>query len=62
MAKEKRGTKRLCESCGGKFYDLGRDPIVCPTCETPFIIKKPKPESKPKVAFSKWRSQTQSRR
>jgi uncharacterized protein (TIGR02300 family) len=23
-------------SCGAKFYDLGRDPIVCPKCGTVF--------------------------
>lgn len=49
MIKDKRGTKRLCESCGNKFYDLGREPIVCPLCETPFIIEKPKPKPKPKA-------------
>ncbi len=49
MIKDKRGTKRLCESCGKKFYDLGREPIVCPLCETPFIIEKPKPKPKPKA-------------
>ena len=48
MNKEKRGTKRLCESCGNKFYDLGRDPIVCPVCETPFVPVKPKPKAEPK--------------
>ncbi|GBE44733.1 protein of unknown function [bacterium BMS3Bbin10] len=50
MIKDKRGTKRLCESCGKKFYDLGRDPTVCPICDAPFIIEKPKPKPKPKAA------------
>ena len=36
MAKPELGTKRLCASCGAKFYDLGKDPIVCPKCETVF--------------------------
>lgn len=36
MAKPDLGTKRLCGSCGAKFYDLGKDPIVCPKCETVF--------------------------
>jgi uncharacterized protein (TIGR02300 family) len=29
-----RGTKRTCQnsSCGARFYDLARDPIVCPMC------------------------------
>jgi len=26
----------LCASCGAKFYDLSKDPIVCPKCETVF--------------------------
>jgi uncharacterized protein (TIGR02300 family) len=30
------GTKRICQSCGTKFYDLLRDPIVCPKCQTEF--------------------------
>jgi len=48
MSKEKRGTKRLCESCENKFYDLGKTPIICPVCEAPFVEEKPKP--KPKAA------------
>ncbi|MEW5965140.1 MAG: TIGR02300 family protein [Pseudomonadota bacterium] len=32
--KQARGTKRTCQSteCGARFYDLDRDPIVCPIC------------------------------
>jgi uncharacterized protein (TIGR02300 family) len=30
--KAARGTKRLCEACQVRFYDLWRDPIVCPAC------------------------------
>jgi uncharacterized protein (TIGR02300 family) len=36
VAKPDLGTKRLCASCGAKFYDLGKDPIICPKCETVF--------------------------
>jgi uncharacterized protein (TIGR02300 family) len=36
VAKPELGTKRLCGSCGAKFYDLSKDPIVCPKCETVF--------------------------
>jgi uncharacterized protein (TIGR02300 family) len=34
--KEARGTKRTCqnEDCGSKFYDLNKDPIICPACQT----------------------------
>jgi uncharacterized protein (TIGR02300 family) len=31
--KAERGTKRVCQSCGSKFYDLHRDPIICPACQ-----------------------------
>lgn len=48
MSKELRGIKRICESCGNRFYDLGRDPIVCPVCETVFVLEKPKPKAEPK--------------
>jgi uncharacterized protein (TIGR02300 family) len=34
--KTERGTKRTCQSasCSARFYDLNRDPIVCPICGT----------------------------
>jgi uncharacterized protein (TIGR02300 family) len=34
VAKPELGTKRLCSNCGAKFYDLSKDPIVCPKCAT----------------------------
>jgi len=36
VAKPELGTKRLCPSCGAKYYDLMRDPITCPKCGTIF--------------------------
>ena len=36
MAKPEWGTKRICHSCSTRFYDLLRDPIVCPSCGTEF--------------------------
>ena len=36
MAKPELGLKRLCANCGAKFYDLNKDPIVCPKCDTVF--------------------------
>ena len=36
MAKPEWGMKRICPSCGTRYYDLLRDPIVCPKCTTPF--------------------------
>lgn len=38
MAKPELGTKRLCGGCGAKFYDLNKDPIICPKCETVFEV------------------------
>ena len=36
MAKPELGSKRQCQHCGAKFFDLNRDPIVCPKCGTVF--------------------------
>lgn len=36
MAKPELGAKRQCQHCGAKFFDLNRDPIVCPKCGTIF--------------------------
>jgi uncharacterized protein (TIGR02300 family) len=37
--KAERGTKRTCQNpdCGSRFYDLNRDPIVCPVCHSAFV-------------------------
>ena len=36
MAKIELGNKRQCQNCGAKFFDLNKDPIVCPKCGTIF--------------------------
>jgi len=36
--KQARGTKRTCQNCEERFYDLDRDPIVCPFCGSKYII------------------------
>jgi len=38
MAKDEWGVKRACQSCGKNFYDMLRLPIICPECETVFVI------------------------
>lgn len=48
MPKPEWGTKRACASCGARFYDLGKTPIVCPKCDTPW--GEPKPKSPPAAA------------
>jgi hypothetical protein len=32
-----RGTKRTCQNCAARYYDLGHETPVCPKCETPFV-------------------------
>lgn len=36
LAKPEWGLKRTCLSCGARFYDMQREPIVCPNCEAEF--------------------------
>ena len=54
MARPDLGSKRVCPSCSIRFYDLGKDPAVCPECETgypqasfrkPRRIKPPAPRA-----------------
>src|SRR4051812_24764202 len=36
VAKPEWGSKRICPSCGTRYYDLMREPVICPKCSTPF--------------------------
>ena len=38
--KAARGTKRTCQNpeCGARFYDLNRDPITCPICQSVYKL------------------------
>ena len=38
MVKAELGQKRVCMSCAAKFYDLNKDPIICPKCGTVFDV------------------------
>ncbi len=62
MANPEWGTKRACDKCAARFYDLNRAPVVCPKCGTHQVdkplakasagAKTPPPEprnTKPKV-------------
>lgn len=45
MSKPEWGTKRVCQSCGAKFYDFNKRPIKCPKCGAEFDLEamnKPK--------------------
>ena len=50
MAKPELGTKRLCGNCAAKFYDLGKDPIVCPKCHTVLQLAVITSRSRPEPA------------
>lgn len=45
MAKPEWGTKRICHNCGARFYDLRREPAVCPACGT---VAEPGRQARPK--------------
>ncbi len=42
MAKPELGTKRVCVSCGARFYDLTKVPAVCPKCGTEQPLDQPR--------------------
>ena len=54
MAKAELGIKRLCGSCGMRFYDFKRSPIICPGCSAEFdpnhIVKSRKSRSASKTS------------
>ncbi|HEY3847979.1 MAG TPA: TIGR02300 family protein [Acetobacteraceae bacterium] len=43
MVKPELGTKRVCVSCGARFYDLTKRPAVCPKCGTEQPVEQPRP-------------------
>ena len=43
LSKQAWGTKRQCPNCGARFYDLNKDPIVCPKCRTVYEPEATKP-------------------
>ena len=42
MAKPELGDKHTCVSCGARFFDLGRSPVICPKCGTEQPAEQPK--------------------
>ena len=55
MAKPDLGEKQLCPECDKKFYDLNKNPALCPYCKASFdpavlaasATSKPKDDPKP---------------
>ena len=41
MSKPAWGTKRVCPSCGARFYVLSRTPITCPVCQAVYQVMPP---------------------
>jgi uncharacterized protein (TIGR02300 family) len=39
MVKPEWGMKRICPSCGTRYYDMHRDPITCPKCGVAFDVE-----------------------
>ena len=42
MAKPELGNKRVCVACSARFYDLTRQPAVCPKCNTEQPAEQPR--------------------
>ncbi|MDD2794409.1 FYDLN acid domain-containing protein [Acidocella sp.] len=42
MAKPELGSKHTCVSCGARFFDLGKEPAVCPKCATEQPAEQPR--------------------
>jgi hypothetical protein len=40
-SKAMRGTKRVCQACAVRFYDLWREPIICPSCRALYTPAAP---------------------
>ena len=53
MAKPEWGRKRTCQSCGIKYYDLNKSPIICPSCGAEFDTDLFLSARKIKIASSK---------
>jgi uncharacterized protein (TIGR02300 family) len=50
VAKAELGTKRQCANCSAKFYDLNKDPIVCPKCHTVLQLAAVAARARPEAA------------
>ena len=75
MAKPEWGLKRSCQSCGAKFYDMRRSPIVCPKCGATFdpesllksrrpkpaAVAAPKPVAEPRPAEAEEEAETEEK-
>lgn len=59
--KAMRGTKRVCQACEVRFYDLMRESIVCPSCGAAYTPEAAPVAQAKRAPFSGktgWRSKT----
>lgn len=40
LPKAEWGTKRMCASCGARFYDFARSEVLCPACQAPYDLEQ----------------------
>jgi uncharacterized protein (TIGR02300 family) len=56
VAKPEWGAKRICQSCGTRFYDLMRTPCICPKCQSVVeteMVFKPRRQSSAEARAAK---------
>jgi uncharacterized protein (TIGR02300 family) len=57
VSKAEWGLKRICPSCGKRYYDMKKKPPLCPACKTPFdpenLIRARRGRSAEKKAVAK---------
>ena len=49
---DKRGLKRICMSCGNRFYDMNKRPVTCPSCQAVFSGEMKVKSRRPRAAVS----------
>ena len=42
MAKPELGNKRVCVACSTRFFDLNKQPVICPKCSTEQPAEQPR--------------------
>jgi uncharacterized protein (TIGR02300 family) len=67
ISKATRGTKRVCQACEVRFYDLARDPVVCPSCGAKyalaaFTVAVPTPRKAPYASKRGWGDRAEAKR
>jgi len=50
MVKAEWGMKRICPSCGARYYDLHREPVQCPKCGAAYDLETLSKTRRAKVA------------